>query len=98
MPKSPETLVGDRTRRRRSRGNRVPADWAGADPQLVLDLISAVASQGGAVRFGYTRNGDAYAVGYLGDGDPYTEFVRPSDDLAAYLTDSRKAWDGEAPM
>lgn len=97
MVKSAELAEGDRKRRRRSRGTRVPADWASADPQLVLNLIAAVASAGGAVRFGYTRQGDAYSVGYLGDGDPYTEFVRPTDDLAAYLVEVTKAWDGEAP-
>lgn len=43
------------------------ADWQNADPNLVLRLVCRVAVQGGAVRYGYTRDGGAYSIGiYLG--------------------------------
>lgn len=44
------------------------ADWAGADAGRVMELVCAVAVQGGAVRFGYTRDGGAYSIGiYMGE-------------------------------
>jgi len=44
------------------------ADWAGATPEIVLRLVCAVSAVGGAVRFGYTRDGGAYSIGiYLGE-------------------------------
>lgn len=62
-------------------GDKQLCDWVSADPQLVLDLIGKMAKLGGAIRFGYTRDGGAYSVGfYLGD-DRRTEYIRPSEDL-----------------
>lgn len=44
------------------------ADWYNASPELVFRLVCIVAVEGGAVRFGYTRDGGAYSIGlYLGD-------------------------------
>jgi len=44
------------------------ADWANANPTLVLELVTVVGFQGGAVRYGYTKDGGAYSIGlYLGD-------------------------------
>jgi len=73
----------------RSRGirrdNGAPADWAGANAELIRSAICAAAFVGGAIRFGYSRDGGAYAVGIYGDGEPYTEFVRPMEDLDDFL-------------
>lgn len=63
------------------------ADWAGADASLLSRAICAAAITGGALRFGYSRDGGAYAVGIYGDGDPYTEFFKPDEDLDQILTD-----------
>lgn len=82
----------NKRRRRATRGSLVPADWGTADAQLVLRAIEVVAKAGGALRFGYTRDGGSYAVGILGDGDPYTEYVRPSDDLSSYLEGLISDW------
>jgi len=62
------------------------ADWQTADPGLVLSVIERAAITGGAVRFGYSRDGGAYAIGIYGDGDPYTEYCKPSEDLNEFLT------------
>jgi len=43
------------------------ADWTNASGDLVLQLVCAVGVLGGAVRYGYTRDGGAYSIGiYLG--------------------------------
>ena len=61
------------------------ADWMAADPALVQRAISAAALKGGALRFGYTRDGGAYAVGIYGSQKPFTEYIRPREDINAYL-------------
>lgn len=75
----------------KSRGVRqkggVAADWAQASPELLQSAICAAAKIGGALRFGYSRDGGAYAVGIYGDGEPYTEFVKPSEDIDGFLRD-----------
>lgn len=63
-----------------------------ADPLLLQALIAAVTEQGGAVRFGYSRDGGAYSIGILGDGDPYTEWVRPNEDLDGALREMAESW------
>lgn len=68
------------------------ADWETANSDLLKRAISVVSSRGGALRFGYTRDGGAYAVGILGDGDPYTEYLRPTDDIDDYLRALIEAW------
>jgi len=43
------------------------ADWTNASAEVVLRLVCLVAAEGGAVRYGYTRDGGAYSIGiYLG--------------------------------
>lgn len=67
------------------RQNGAIADWASCDAPLLLEAIAAVAYRGGALRFGYSRDGGAYAIGvYLSD-DRFTVYVRPSEDINEYL-------------
>jgi len=68
------------------------ADWGGVDPKALQDAIQVVAMQGGALRFSYTRDGGAYCIGILGDGEPYNEYVKPSEDIDAYLRKLADAW------
>jgi hypothetical protein len=57
------------------------ADWANADPGILLQLICAVGMEGGAVRCGYTRDGGAYSVGlYLGT-DSKTYYCNDKDGI-----------------
>jgi len=77
-----------RAARRRSRagGASEPADYGSIDPQLLAGVIRAVTYAGAAVQFGYTRDGGSYAIRIVGDGaEPYTEFIRPSEDVGLYL-------------
>lgn len=71
--------------RNQSRGNGEVADYATIDAIALLQAISAVCARGCAIRLGYTRDGGAYAIGIVGDGEPYTEYVRPTEDVALYL-------------
>lgn len=71
-----------------------PADWATQRADVILALITAVSTTGGAVRFGYTRDGGAYAVGFYGDGEPYTEYIRPNEDVDAALLAMLELWRG----
>lgn len=68
------------------------ADWGGADGDLLRRTVAAIALTGGAVRFGYTTDGGAYSIGIYGDGEPYTEYVRPAEDIDEYLRDLTERW------
>jgi len=73
---------------RRSPGNDRAADWSTVDMAQVVETIGAVTKNGGALRFGLTVDGGAYAVGVYGDGpEPYTEYVRPNEDIESFLND-----------
>jgi hypothetical protein len=72
--------------RRFTRGSGLPADWGHVDAELIRAVIVAAGMAGGAVRFGYTSDGGAYALGIYGDGEkPYTEYVSPNDDIEGVL-------------
>lgn len=74
-------------------GNRDHADWTAVDGRWLAEAIAAVAARGGALRFGYTRDGGAYAVGVYGDGDkPYTDYIKPGESVEAYLEQLVYAW------
>ena len=66
------------------------ADWASASADAIRDAIERAAFTGGALRFGYSRDGGAYAIGIYGDGDPYTVWVKPDDDVDSYLVDIKE--------
>jgi hypothetical protein len=74
-----------RKRRERGLGTTGAADWGDADGSVVLKAVDAVSRHGGALRLGYTRDGGAYAIGFYGDGEPFTEFVPPSEDINEYM-------------
>src|SRR5512144_689441 len=71
------------------------ADWTACNAKLLAETVAIVAASGGALRLVYTRDGGAYAIGFYGDGDtPYTEYVRPSEDVDSYLEALKLAWGG----
>lgn len=63
------------------------ASWSEASPDLVVKAIEAACSVGGAIRFGYSRDGGAFAVGIYGDGEPYTDFISGVEKIDDYLED-----------
>lgn len=52
---------------------------------LLFTLIDKVTSRGGAVRFGYTRDGGAYAVGFYYGSESSTEYCRPNESLEDFM-------------
>lgn len=70
-----------------ARKSGLVADWGSADIGKLSRAICAASITGGALRFGYSRDGGAYAVGIYGDGPPYTEFCKPDGDLDQMLDD-----------
>lgn len=79
--------------RKKAHGGRTqPADWSTADPQLLCATVVAISHLGGAIRFGYTRDGGAYAVGIYGDGEYRNEYIRPDEDINDYLGECIEAW------
>lgn len=44
------------------------ASWSEVSAANVLELIQAASNAGGAIRFGVSRDGGAYALGIYGDG------------------------------
>lgn len=85
-----------RAERRKNRGTGAVADWGTADPSLVFSLVCRLTNEGGAVQFGLTRDGGSYTVRILGDGEPYNEYVRATEDinlaLNGLLLDYEKGW------
>ena len=74
----------EQDRRGSRRGNRKPkgyANWLDATPAAIVRAIDAAAAVGGALRFGYSRDGGAFAIGVYGDGEPYTDFVSGTENI-----------------
>lgn len=77
--------------------NSETADWGSCDAALLVNAIQKAAKKGGALRFGYTRDGGAYAVGVYAGGDYFTDYIRPSEDIDAYLREIAGAFEEYTP-
>jgi hypothetical protein len=90
-PAKPKTAERDTTKqqqlieRRKNRGASEQADWGSVDGGLMRSTIASVTRQGFAIQFGYTLEGSAYRIRLVGGGDVKDEYVRPSEDIDAYL-------------
>ncbi len=84
--KAREANTGVQRRIRNSRrGMGDVADWMNANSELVIKAISKISAKQCAIQFGLTRDGGSYVIRIVGDGEPYNEFVRPTEDLDLYL-------------
>lgn len=72
---------------RKKANNHVGADWGNATPEAILGIVVAAQNIGGAVTFGLSRDGGAYMVTILLDGDRETLWFNGEADLAAELFD-----------
>lgn len=70
---------------RRRRQSEFIADWDAADAVLLRSVISTVTKDDGAVRFGYSRDGGAFAIGIYGDGETFTEYLGAKEDVNVWL-------------
>lgn len=73
--------------RSRNRGQDVDetCEWSSADAGLLLEVIDVITSLGFAIQFGMTRDQNTYVVRIVGDGEPFNEYVRPTEDIDVYL-------------
>jgi len=56
------------------------------DGETLLRCLYRINAAGGALRIGHTRDHGAWAFGIYGDGaTPYTEYVRPGEDVNEYF-------------
>lgn len=76
----------NRKNRRQRRHQGDTADWESADAELIKRCILNVGAAGCSIQFGYTRDGGSMVVRIVGDGEPFNEYVRPSEDINTYLT------------
>lgn len=74
-----------REHRRRSRGTDQTADWSDVEAEQLKRAICGVAGRGAAIQFGYTRDGGALVIRIVGDGEPFNEYVRPTEDVHSYF-------------
>lgn len=64
------------------------ADYTDIDAGRVMRAVEIITRNGGAIRLGKTRDGGAFAIGVYGDADePYTDYLRPTDNILQYLED-----------
>lgn len=66
-------------------GDSTDADWSAVKPSCIARLVIASTKLGGAIRFGYTRDGGAYSLGVYLDDDSETFYFSPSQDIEAML-------------
>ena len=64
-----------------ARKGSATADWANANPEALLRLVCLVAVEGGAVRYGYTRDGGAYSIGIYMGPDSKTYYCNEMDGI-----------------
>jgi hypothetical protein len=63
------------------------ADWESADSELLKKTIATAGIHHCALRFGYSRDGGAYAIGVYAGNDYFTDYVRPGESIDDYLRD-----------
>lgn len=85
-----------RERAKQARGRRKsaaePLDWTKFEWELFAVLTVALASTGGAIRIGATRDGGAWALGIYKGDDYATEYIRPGEDVHEALLEIAEAW------
>jgi hypothetical protein len=70
-----------RDNRRRRRGTGATADWGAVDRDKLYDLVCCVTAANCAIQFGYTQDNGALVIRVVGDGEPFNEYIRPTEDV-----------------
>jgi len=74
------------SKRRRNLSPTRTVSITDVDWEAFSRTLAQVLNKGGAIRLGCTRDGGAWSIGIYGDGStPYTEYVRPDEDINAYF-------------
>lgn len=92
MAKKGQPSGASQTGLRESVGRGKKADWGKCDAEQLRATVAAASIVGGALRLGYSRDGGAYAIGVYGDGDPYTLYHPPEDDIDELLVKIENAF------
>lgn len=74
-------LSGLAARRAARLGGNGQANYATATPGWLAAVIVAVTAQGGAIRFGYSRDGGVYAIGVYFEGEQEKFYVKQSEGI-----------------
>ena len=61
------------------------AEWSGCDALLLQEVITAITKRGCAIQLGLTKDGATFVIRIVGDGEPYNEYVRPTEDIDVHL-------------
>lgn len=69
-------------KRRYNEGSAREVSWGDVDAATLREVVTAVTSTGCAIRLGYSRDKGAFAIGIVGDGEPYTIWAGSEDELA----------------
>lgn len=77
--------ASQRAERRRNRHKGDYADYANVSAIALHNAVTSVTSADCAIQFGYTKDGSTFVIRIVGDGEPYNEFVRPSEGMDDYL-------------
>jgi len=81
-----EQLVGlQQTSRRANRHKTEHADYSIVNADILLRAVAKVTARGCAIQLGYTKEGSSFVIRIVGDGEPYNDFVRPSEDINSYF-------------
>lgn len=81
----------------RRTASSVKADWSGVSPADIANLVCCLTKDNRAVRFGYSRDQGAYAIGIYGDGDtPYTVYCGVNDDVDEWIKSIVISFDGDS--
>lgn len=79
-PKNGTTLITGFLREQSLHSDERSFDWESIDAERLRELIGMVTNRGGAIRFGYSRDGNAGSIGiYYGSGRD-TLYIRPGDN------------------
>ena len=73
------------------------ADWKVADATKIQSAIASAGAKHGALRFGYSRDGGAYAIGVYAGIEYFTDYVRPSENIDDYLDRLTEAFNDYDP-
>lgn len=68
-------------KRRYSQGGGATVNWSDVGGEAIKGVLAAVTATGCAIRFGYSRDQGAFAIGIVGDGDPYTVWAANLEEL-----------------
>jgi len=70
------------------------ADWSAADARWIAGVVHVITRLGGAVSFGYSRDGGAYSVSIMLDGERETLWFNGGADIDAELEGVFATFDG----